>query len=440
MRCTNAVVEFIRDLEYEVLPGEVIDQAKRCILDLLGVALAGTKTRSSSIARRFALDGFGEGFATVIGEERMSTAPGAAWANCQTSCALDMDDGHNLAVGHPGSVVIPAALAVAECRQATGRELLEGVVAGYEVSVRIAGSRVPEYIHTYASGVWGVYGAALAAAKILELTEEQMVHTIGIAGCHGPARPHSKNYDFVPMLKECIGWAGMAGASAALLAEQGYTGFTDLLEYSEFFDGGLLLKGLGTEYEIMRVWFKPYSSCRWTHSSIEAALLLRHKYGISKEKIRSITVRSFERASIMSSVRPTASETAQYSIPWCVAAAIIDGKVGPEEVSEERLNDPEILDLAAKVKIVYDDNLQKQFPMKFPAVVEIETDEGTMQAKVDSPKGDMEDPMTHEEVEKKFYDLTIPVVGPAKAEELKSRVMNLEAEDDLSRIMALLRK
>jgi len=440
MYYTHKVIDFIKNLKYEEIPMKVIQHLKLCILDILGVSLAGSATKASKTAVNFALDYFGSGNSTLINNSLKSTCIGAAWANSVMASTLDMDDGHNYAMGHPGAVIIPGTLALAESKGISAKKVIEAILAGYEVSIRMAGSRIPFYIHTYATGPWGVYGAAIAAAKLLDLDKKAIIHAIGIAGSHGPARPHSKEYQFVPMVKECIGWASMTGISAAILAEKGFTGFRNFLDYNEFFDGPALIKDLGEKYRFIETWFKPHSSCRWTHSSIDCVLDLVRKHQIKEEEIEKINIFTFERASLMGNKKPKTLETAQYSIPFCVGAAACYGKVGPEEISEKMLNNIRILEVADKVNILFDPGIEELFGKKLPAAIEIQTKRGLFKTRVDSPKGDPINPMTQHEVQIKFERLTSNILGDEKIKEVMLLINNFESLNEIRCVMKCLKK
>jgi 2-methylcitrate dehydratase PrpD len=434
VKYTNRFLDFITDFTYKDIPKDVITKCKHCLLDVIGVSIAGSFTKAASIAKQLTYSHFGLGDVTVYGEHQKSTCLGATWANSIMASALDLDDGHSKAVGHPGAVIIPGVIALAESRNISGRDLILAIVIGYEASLRIAASRQPSYIHTYATGPWGVYGAGIAAAKLLGLDREGVAHAIGLAGTHGPARPHSKNYEFVPMVKEAIGWAAVTGVSSALLAEHGFTGFVDFLDYDEFFDGELLVGTLGKEFEIRDVWFKPYSACRWSHSSIDAVCQLRNKHNIRPDEVVEIKIHTFERASLMGTKRPVTEETAQYSIPYNVAVAICDGESGPMQLLKKRNTDIDVLKLAEKVTLVYNDEMEKAFPRNMGAIVEVITNRGIFSARVDSPKGDPSNPFTLEEIEQKFEGLTLPYLNIETVEALKKKILEIDELQDITEI------
>ena len=161
MSATGKLVSFVCQLDANALPAAILDQAVRCVLDLVGVAIAGTATPMAQISANFAHEQFASGDATVIGSRRPLSVLGATWVNGACASALDMDDGHRMAMGHPGASVIPAALAIAESTRARGKEFLAALVAGYEVAVRASAARVPWYKDKmYSTGIWGVFGAA----------------------------------------------------------------------------------------------------------------------------------------------------------------------------------------------------------------------------------------------------------------------------------------
>lgn len=436
---SKKLAEFVAEMRLERLPREVVEKAKLCVLDTVGVALAGSRLTSARVARAFAVEHAGEGSCTIIGSANTSSVVGASFANSQSACALDLDDGHYRAVGHAGACVIPSALAVAEAAGASGKSFLEAVVAGYETSLRIAASRRPEFIHTYASGPWVTFGACYAAGKLLGLSADGLALAADVAGCHAPVRPRSLDYQFVPMLKECIGWAGLTGVSAAYLGRQGFTGLPRILEYDDCYDQEALVAGLGSKYEILDVTFKRHSSCAWTHAPIDGAIALKRKYNIRPEDVIRCRIGSFERASIMTCAAPETSETAQYSIRWCVASALKYGKVGPDQVAEEALKDKEVLELASRVSVEFDEKAQEVFPYKMRATVQIETRKGVFETVVEVPKADADNPMTPEEVETKFRELATQVVGDKACEEVHLRVTELDELRDVRELTKLLK-
>ncbi len=440
MSATGALVSFVRSLDPTHLSDGVLHQASRCVLDLVGVAIAGARTPMTQISARFAYDHFASGKCTVIGSHRPLSIPGAAWVNCNAASALDLDDGHRLAMGHPGAAVIPAALAVAETAGATGREFLAAIVAGYEVAVRTSVARVPWYKdRMYSSGIWGVFGAAAAAGKLLGFDEVTLQSAIGNAASHGAFPPGGLQANY-SMVKEVIGWAGMTGCAAALLAQQGFIGPEDVMDYSGRWDTAQLVDGLGDahRYAILTTYFKPYAVCRWAHSSVDAVLELIGRHGLRHDEIQRILVETFYEVTRLVNYAPRNSIAAQFSIPFALAVALMYRRIEPEDVSQENLQKPEILNLARKVEVVVDPEINSQFPAKTIARVTMHTARGQFQTTVEYPRGNPENPLSDDELRAKFRSLTTTIVGEKTCEKLQAAILDLAQGRDVTSLTQVL--
>lgn len=440
MSATGELVSFVRRLDPAGLSDQVLHQASRCVLDVVGVAIAGTRTPMTQISARFASEQFGAGKATVIGSRRPLSVAGAAWVNGNAASALDLDDGHRLAMGHPGAVVIPAALGIAEVTGVRGREFLAAIVAGYEVAVRASVARVPWYKdRMYSSGIWGVFGAAAAAGKLLGFDEASLQSAIGNAASHGPFPPGGLQANY-SMVKEVIGWAGMTGCAAALLAQQGFIGPEDVMDYSGRWNPAQLVEGLGDpdRYAILDTYFKPYAVCRWAHSSVDAVLELAGRHGLGPEEIEKILVETFYEVTRLVNYAPRNAIAAQFSIPFALAVALRHGRIEPEDVSEENLLRPEILDLARKVEVFVDPEINSQFPAKTIARVAMQTTRGRFQTTVEYPRGNPENPLSDEELAAKFRSLTAKIVGDRASEKLQAAILGLPRARDVTSLTQLL--
>ncbi|MBI4573964.1 MAG: MmgE/PrpD family protein [candidate division NC10 bacterium] len=440
MSATGELVSFVRRLDPAGLSDQVLHQASRCVLDVVGVAIAGTRTPMTQISARFASEQFGAGKATVIGSRRPLSVAGAAWVNGNAASALDLDDGHRLAMGHPGAVVIPAALGIAEVTGVRGREFLAAIVAGYEVAVRASVARVPWYKdRMYSSGIWGIFGAAAAAGKLLGFDEASLQSAIGNAASHGPFPPGGLQANY-SMVKEVIGWAGMTGCAAALLAQQGFIGPEDVMDYSGRWNPAQLVEGLGDpdRYAILDTYFKPYAVCRWAHSSVDAVLELAGRHGLGPEEIEKILVETFYEVTRLVNYAPRNAIAAQFSIPFALAVALRHGRIEPEDVSEENLLRPEILDLARKVEVFVDPEINSQFPAKTIARVAMQTTRGRFQTTVEYPRGNPENPLSDEELAAKFRSLTAKIVGDRASEKLQAAILGLPRARDVTSLTQLL--
>ncbi len=440
MSATGELVSFVRCLDPAGLSDRVLHQAGRCVLDLLGVAIAGTRTPMTGISTRFAYDQFGPGKATVIGSRRPLCVTGAAWVNSATASALDLDDGNRLAMGHPGACVIPAALAVAEMVGASGREFLAAIVAGYDVAVRASVARVPWYKERmYSSGIWGVFGAAAAAGKLFGMDEATLHSAFGNAASHGSFPPGGLQANY-SMVKEVIGWAGMTGCAAALLAQQGFIGPEDVMDYSGRWDTAQLTDGLGDpdRYAILGTYFKPYAVCRWAHPSVDAVLELAGQHGLRPDEIEKILVETFYEGTRLVNYAPRNAIAAQFSIPFALAVALVHRRIQPEDVSEENLRKPEYLNLARKVEVVVDPEINSQFPAKTIARVTMNTARGPFQTTVVYPRGNPENPLSDDDLRAKFRSLTARIVGEKSCRALQDAILDVARARDLTSLTHLL--
>jgi len=441
MSATSKLVSFVCQLDPETLPAAVLDQAVRCVLDLVGVAIAGSPAPMAKISARFAHEQFAPGNATVIGSEKPLTVPGATWVNGAYASALDMDDGNRKAMGHPGASVIPAALAIAERTGARGREFLAAVVAGYEVAVRASAARVPWYKDKmYSTGIWGVFGATAAAGKLLGFDDATLQSALGTAGSHGSFPPGGLQANHA-MVKEGIAWSGLTGVCAALLAEKNFLGPADFLDYSGRWDTSALVAGLGDlgKSAILETYFKPYAVCRWSHAAVDAVLELKHRHQLRIEEIESIDVETFREVTRLVNDRPTNTIAAQFSIQFALAVALLHDRIGPAEVSDAHIHDPAILSLARKVRVSVDDVLDRQFPAKTMARVTIRTPRGEYRTTIEYPRGNPENPLGQAELEAKFRLLTHDLIGAERSQKLRNAIRDLPAANDVLALTRLLR-
>ncbi|MBI2847322.1 MAG: MmgE/PrpD family protein [Chloroflexi bacterium] len=410
---TAKTANFIAGIRLEDLPPPVVSKAKVCVRDVFGTMLGGLGTKSAVIARQIALEEMGgREEATLFGAEAKVSCVAAAFANAIAASDLDYDDGHATAGGHPAAPIVPATLAVAEFINAPGKTFLEGVIAGYESMLRAnmmfraspkhpvpSGGRTP-----HASGASGTFGAAAACAKVLGLDENGIFNALSIAGAHAPMSDSSKLPITGAMTKEAIGWGSLTGVAAAFLARRGFTGSTTI--YDEAETDRSPLETLGETYEILNTYFKPYAACRYTHSAIDALLELKRKHSLRAEDIARIVVETWRGAAPLNSTRPKSIEQAQYSYPFCMAAAFLEGAVGPAQMAAPRLEDPEILQLADRVVVVHVPALDSRYRGFYPNVITVETKDGNRhQLRKGIPKGEPMNPLTERQLKAKLERL-----------------------------------
>ena len=437
-RQTWRVADYARTLSWEDLPAGVRSQATRCVLDLCGAAVAGSHTEAAQTTAAYAQYAHGTGPSTIIGTGASSVPVGAALANGFAASALDIDDGYRPVKGHAGAVVFPAVLAVAEEAKSSGVELLTALVVGYEVAMRAGRILHLLYDFYHGSGAWAPIGAAAGAARLIGCNAEQTWHTLGIAEFHAAMTPEMRSVEHPSMLKDGIGWGAMVGIASAQLAARGFTGFPALFDAGDA--GSHLTESLGDEYLILDLYFKPYACCRWAQPAIEGVLSAAHQISATAADVARVLVHTFEAATYLRSAAPRTTEEAQFSLPWTVACALIDGVIGPKQVAGERLTDPTRRELAALVEVVVDAELEEAFPEQALAWVEIETTDGSRACSgIFSAPGDAHTPFSDTELTEKFRDLTEPVLGSHLAKKLASAIERLPDSPNLDEITDLLR-
>jgi len=426
----KAAAAFIRNLSYADLDRGTIQSAKRCLLDFIGAALGGAQLKAGKAALAFTKHLPDCREATIWSIGKKASLLNAAFVNATMGTALDIDDGHRKAVGHPGGVVIPSTLAVAEAVKSSGTEFITALVCGYEVAIRAGNVYNLTHADVPGSARWASTGAAAAVAKLLNLTKAQIEHALAISATFSPVAPLDLVEGFMPMTKFCSGWGTWVGICSAFLAREGFTGGRSVLDFSKS-----NLPSFGASFEINNVYFKPYPSCRWTHSAIEGALKLIKEQEIEKNDINEIIIKTFAKACHLCGRRPQTIESAQYSLPFLVAVAIAEGKVTPAQLSEENLRNEAYLTIADRVKIIHNPQFDIYFPDSLPTELEIVISSGEkFRAMVSTPKGDPKNPLSMEEMLNKFRSLAHYSVTPDRASLIIERVLCIENLDNVQRL------
>lgn len=418
---------FLHDLAPADLPEPVRARARLLLLDLLGVAAAGSATALSRIVRAHAAAQFGAGAraAGMLMDGRRVSPAGAALAGGMTIDALDAHDGHRAAKGHAGCGALPAALAMAEATgRADGAELLAALVLGYEIGTRAGIALHRRAVDYHTAGAWVAIAAAGIGARALGLGTEATRHALGIAEYHGPRSQMMRCIDHPTMLKDGSGWGAMAGVSAAYLAAEGFTGTPAVT--LEGADVAGLWCDLGRRWRILGQYWKPWPVCRWAQPAVQAALDLRAAHGVRAEEVGRIEVETFHEALRLATRRPRTTEEAQYSTAFPVAATVARGRVGAEEVSEGAFEDPEILRLADGMAIAEDADCNAAFPGRRIARVALVMRDGRRLASPPTEaRGEPGTPPTPDEVRAEFASLAVPVLGAARAAALERTALGL---------------
>jgi 2-methylcitrate dehydratase PrpD len=422
------VIEFIHGLRFEALPEAVIQQARRCLLDLIGTAAGGSTTDTARIMRNHAVLCFGAGSgngARLLFDGRRASPPGAAMAGASTIDSLDCHDGHVLVKGHVGVAVLPALLALVDGGYAIDdQEFITCLVLGYEIATRAGIALHSTVCDFHSSGAWNALACAALGARLLKLDAEQTRQALGIAEYHGPRSQIMRVVDHPSMVKDGSDWGALAGLSAAYLAADGFTGAPALtVERREVRD---IWADLGRRWCILEQYFKAYPVCRWAQPAIEAALALQREHHVKAEQIACVEVHTFHEGSRLATRAPTATDEAQYSLPFPVAAALVRGQVGAAEVIGAALRDPAILRLSKGIMLYEDETYNARFPAERWAHVSFILNDGT---RLDSApaiaRGNPENPLSDDELLDKYYLLAEPVLGKDRAQRIRQAVKNL---------------
>ncbi|MGE4427835.1 MAG: MmgE/PrpD family protein [Solirubrobacteraceae bacterium] len=394
---------FIRELRWSTTPADTRRHLALLVADAVAVSVAGRPAPAARIAAEHATAIYPGSDARSLWDGRPLNVVGAAWANAVLANVLDLDDGHRLTKGHPGAMVVPALVAVAQARDATLGELYAAVTVAYEVAVR-AGIVMHEREPTYhASGAWGAIGVAAGAARLLGLTDEQSGHALGLAEYHGPIAPIMHSCAHPAMTKDACDVGARLGVEAALLAGRGFTAAP-----SEHVTGHATWEDLGERWRLREAYLKAYPCCRWTQGAIRAALAAREQAGVPSTEIAAVRIRTFAAADGLSHEVPRDTEQAQYNIVWPVAHVLARGDFDVAAVLGP-FDDPEALRLAARTDVVVDDALTAEFPAQRLTAVALELHDGRSIA-VDpfEARGEPDDPQWATIVEDKVRRFVDP--------------------------------
>ncbi|RLE13124.1 hypothetical protein DRJ04_04915 [Candidatus Aerophobetes bacterium] len=452
----NAVSEklarFAYLLEYESTPQSCIERIKQNLLDSIGCGIFGTTTRPGQIAANLVMELGGEGTCTLWSYQFKGPLLNVALALGIFIHSYDFDDTHNEAKLHPASAVVPAALCIAEELNSSGRDFLTALTAGYEVMIRTslgAGPNAVKMRGWHLTGVCGTLGAAAAAGKLAGLDFPSFQSALGLAGSQS-AGVWAFNVEGAMSKRLHPGRAAQSGILSVLLARKGFTGPRQILEAE---DGGLcralsdeydfrrITKDIGKVFEAEKTSIKPYPSCRSVHSSIDAVKKLKSENTINPADIETILVYNSKVVKVQTGWEyiPSTPLKAQMSMQYNVAVAFLEHDVLPDQFTEDKLKDPQICDLARRVKVIVDPEIDKIYPKEFPSIVEVILKNGRrLKVRVDSPKGSPKNPLSYEEVKKKFLALATKKISKKRAEQVIEVVDHLESLESIKQLTALL--
>jgi 2-methylcitrate dehydratase PrpD len=441
------LARFVGGFSAENIPAVVVARAKHLILDAVGIALAST-TYDFAHRAMTAIAGFAEtGDSAVIGMPARLPMRDAALMNGILIHGLDFDDTHTGGVVHATSSLLPTALAVGARNQASGRAMLAAYVLGVEAAARLGAVAKGAFhqVGFHPTGLVGAFACALAAGRLMGLSEKQLVMAQGIALSAGSGslellEDGAWNKRFHP------GWAATCGITAAALARQGFVGARRAYEgrfglYASHLQGHfdpanlpLATVELGNLWELLQVAVKPYPACHFVHACIDAALTLVHEHRLDAAQVERI--RALVPAEVVKTVcepvankrRPANSYDAQFSIPYVIAAALLRGRFTLDELEDEALADPAVLTLADRVE--YEIDPHSTFPRHYCGEVIVTTRAGrTLRHREQINRGNGERPLTDAEIVEKFRSNAARAVSAERAARVEQMVLAL---DDLA--------
>ncbi len=439
MTAARTLAEFAAALTCEQIPAAALERAQQCIIDTTGAALFGSRLPWAKILAAHAQHCGGNGMSRVIGTSSRVSAPAAALANGVAAHAFELDGLRKPSAGvHPGAILLPAALAVGEERQTSGRDLLTAFVAGAEVMFRIglAAKQSTETLGFHAPGINGPYGSAIAAGKLLGLNADQLTQALGIAGSMGGGLLAFAKAGNGAMVKRLhMGRAAEAGVVAALLARDGYEGPDTVLEgrygYLEAYcrdgDAALLTKDLGTHFDIVHACLKRYACHITAHTPVQSLQELRAEHRFSGDDVTGLTIHARHKVLSHHDIRePHDVAGAQYSVPFCAAIALYYDVNDPLAFSETALNDAKVRLLTQKMKIVEMDRTEKGGAWATRVVVTLK-DGRQFERFAEEFKGTPATPLSAEELRIKFMRMT---GTHARAAELHGQLAALDTITD----------
>jgi len=452
MTISEELARFITATHYSDLPEEIIYQAKLCILDWIGATLAGAKEKSIQILLKVLRGNSENSDCTIIGIGEKSSCLNAAIINGSMSYAVKLDQSSPLgSMIHPQPPMIPAALSIAEMERLNGKEFTCAVVLGFEVEARVAMAINPSHMgergfHT--TGTCGTFGAAAAAGKLLNLKKEQMAHAFGIAGTQAAGLIASLGTDSRSLH---AGKAAYNGTLAAMLANKGFTGSFEIFEgnggfcraMANSFDLSKIIEGLGEKYLINEQRFVRYVTCGAMHAAIDGVIELRKTHGFQPDDIELIDARVFPiTLDLCGKIQePQTFSEAQFSLPFALAIAAVDGEVSIRQLTEKRLKDPRVLNLAKKVRASVDPEFMSagytgSESFYQSAKVKIKIKNGKeFYKRIDLPKGSPQNPFSKEEILEKFYSLASLVLSKSKIENIIENLENIEKLNDIRKLI-----
>ncbi len=442
----NITDNFISELLEVQISDRDIYQAKRCLIDYVGVTLAGSKMlreKGDSILDFLKSDSV-EGAGKIVGYKHKSSLQNAVLLNGMNAHVAELDDGERFGMFHPGAPIISALIPLIEPEKVSGKDFLKGIILGYEAAIRLARTIQPSAKDKgyHATGICGTIGAAIGISTMLGFSHKQIKDALSASAtsASGILRVIKGRSELKPYNS---GQASLNGLIAVTLARAGFNGHDDVLSgemglisiVSDKYDLSELIGKFGSPLGIHNIYMKPYAACRHCHPAIEAALKIRSDNNLSCTDISNVKVTTYywavgghEHTEILG------VNSAKMSIPYSVSVALCSGKAGMDEFSLEKIDDTDVLSLTKKISVIDRQELTDLVPQKRAAIVDVITkDNQTFTARIDLPKGEPETALSDEELEDKFFSLAVfSGKTSEESEQIVQTIWNIDVEHNIN--------
>ena len=446
MSSLSNLCQFVSAVRLEELDPSLIFHSRLVLVDTIGVIIAGSTGETiSNLLAKLPKDELESARSACLGRPERVSPLTAALVNGIAGSSLEFEEGNSWAYGHPAIQMVPALVAECERRRASGKELLAGLIGGYESAARVSrGSALRKGLHP--SGTWGTVGAALGVGRVNRRTADELYQIANLSASYAIS-PYVKN-SFVGenVASTFAGVANYFGLLANLFfdcgirAEESSLKMTFSRFVSDRFQEEALDEGLGRDYFIKTNYFKPYPSCRFTHSPVDALKAIVQEKGLRPEDIEGITVESFQAAAHCDTKFPSNSEAVRFSIPYLFAILIIYGDLTLETMERASMGDRRLKSLAEKVETKVLARYEELRPRHNPARVMIRLKDGQeLSREVMNALGDPLSPLGEESLFRKFISLAGPVIGKDRAEAFWERAYQLEKVENIEPLIGLLR-
>ena len=419
---TRLLAQYALNTQYEDLPENIQREASRAFVNFVGVTVGSCQHEAVNISINSLRPISQSSQATILGRKERFDPLNAAFINGVSSHVFDFDDTHLVTNVHAAGPIAAVLLAYSELQPVTGREFMNAFYLGVEYTIRLSNSLAPNHadVGWHVSGTHPTIGAAAAVGRLMRLSEQQMIWALGLAA----SQPVGFRDSFGSMNKSFNpGRAAENGLFAALLAQNNFTSSNQMIEsrigwansMSTKQDYKEMLGDLGSRYEIAKDTYKPYACGIVIHPAIDGAIQLRDEFNLQPEQIKSIHIKANPyQLELCGKKTPQTGLEGKFSVYHSVAIALIDGRAGEKQYSDEAVHHPKTISLREKISVEIDQQLHKK-----SGEVTITLNDGRVLNKViESAVGGLENPMTNEQLDEKFLDLTSDILPVTKCQEL----------------------